>query len=196
MSRLVEEFLRETHLKEQLIPAKIEELYLELTENKELEKFLTTKAKDLPEEYRFLVTEISEEDEEKTLLNIIETSFEYRKRRIVNYFSKAGEKIVGFVAYFYYRNEVTDIKMFSFYPDKSNVVLLRDLRVLLKDLLSKYERVFWSAVEKNPANVIYRKVNEEFGGKEPEEFYDEKDHEKKVKLLQYCIESKTFQKIV
>jgi len=192
-SKLSEHVL-ETRLKWQLVPAKRKELDIELAANKELKKFLTTQAKDLPKEYRYLVSEITTDDEKFTLLELIDVGFEYSDSRgIVNFFSKEGEKIVGFAAYFYFENEVTDVIVFSLYPDKWEEFLQNNFREILANLLNKYKSVTWPAIKENPANAIYQKVNEEFGGKEPEEFFYEDDHEKKKKMLRYHVESKTFQ---
>jgi len=181
---------KETHLEAQLTYDKIEELYQELAVNKELEKFLTTKAKDLPVEYKNFVSEITD-DKEITLLKLIETGFEYSySRNIKNYFFKEDDKIMEFAACFYYGNEVTDIIMFSFYPDRSSEDKMRDFKELIINLSNKYERIFWKTSEINPDNVIFQKINEEFGGEKPEEFYYESDHEKRVKYLRYCIGTK------
>ena len=54
--------------------------------------------------------------------------------------------------------------MFSFDLNTLNVVLLRDLRTLLDDLVKRYPLVSWVAVKENPANRIYERVIKQYGG--------------------------------
>ena len=161
-----EKILRETHLQEKLVPASMNELSNVMSVDKDLENFLNLKAEQLPEEYLFLIQELTEDDKEKTLLNVIQTSLSWRLRgtELKCFFSKAGDKIIGFVAYIVRGNEVIEIKMFSFDPNNQNQFLIRDLNGLLINLLQQYEKVSWSALDNNSANSIYEKTINELGG--------------------------------
>ena len=55
--------------------------------------------------------------------------------------------------------------MFSFDTNRPNVVLLRDLKVLVDVLLEQYSKVCWIAVKDNPANKIYEKVVQDYNRK-------------------------------
>jgi hypothetical protein len=151
-------------LTEQLVPANIRTLIIAMNNDKELSDFLNTPAKDLPENYRYVVDEITEEDEDRTLYDLICGSISLRKS-IKSYFSENNGKLTGFTAYGVNKNEVIEIKMFSFNPSSgSGSGLLRDLRNLLNDLIVKYENVSWSALKINPANKIYQKAIQMYDG--------------------------------
>jgi hypothetical protein len=170
-------------LEEQLVPAKLDDLKHAMEQDKELYTFLNTPAKDLPEHYKFLVDEIYNDSENTTLYSLIKLALTYRMRgtQTISYFSKSGSKITGFAAYilYVYGNEVIEIKMFSFNPSQgSDAVLIRDLNNLLRDLVQKYNRVSWSAMKDNPANRIYEKAIEIYGGTMKE----------KKEEIHYCIE--------
>jgi hypothetical protein len=153
-------------LEEQLVPANIRELQIAMEQDVDLYTLLNTPAKDLPEYYRYLVQEISNDIENETLLTVIKLSLgRFARRSIFSYFSMAGSKITGFAAYMVQDNKVTEIKIFSFTPSVgSGVVLLRDLDNLLNNLVQKYDSVSWFAYRNNPANRIYQKAIEKYGG--------------------------------
>jgi hypothetical protein len=154
------------HLQEQLIPAQIHELTAAMSVDKGLYNFLTRKAKNLPREYLSLVQELTKDVENKTLLDVIKTGLTWNIRgtKTKCLFSKAGNKLLGFAAYIVRRNEVIEIKMFSFNPKRQRPVLIRELKELLKQLLQQYNKISWSAMEKNPANRIYQEAINEFDG--------------------------------
>jgi hypothetical protein len=82
-------------------------------------------------------------------------------------------RLVGFAAYAVATQKtqktVTDIKMFSFYPRNTNETLRKDLSDLVKSLQEEYAEVHWSALKRNPANLLYRIINRELGGEDPYE---------------------------
>ena len=154
-------------LNEQLVPAKWDELKYAMEQDSELHTFLKTPAKDLPDNYKLLVSEIDEHLMGMCLHDLIALSLSRRAGNFICYFSKSGLKITGFVAYQVSNNEVVDIKMFSFdpKPTATSFVLIRDLDKLLSELITKYNKVSWGAMPQNPANAIYKKVIEHYGGK-------------------------------
>ena len=155
------------NLNEALVPATLKDLKLAMKQDPELATFVKTKAKKLPYNYRFLVEELNPVYREKTLYDVMKTSLEHEqvvgsKTKLISKFSKTDDKITGFAAYLVNEyNEVTDMKMFSLTPE-SNLTLLLDLRKLLKDLTSKYDKVSWSALKENPANETYIKATEKY----------------------------------
>ena len=150
-------------LEEHLVSANLDDLKLAMEQDKALASFLNTPAKDLPEHYKYLVQEISNDVENETLYNLILMSL--RARRVIPYFSKSGSKITGFAAYQVANNEVTEIKIFTFNPKQgTGVVLIRDLITLLDELVEKYDKVSWAAMKDNPANKIYKKAVEKYSG--------------------------------
>jgi hypothetical protein len=171
-------------LREQLVPANLDELNKAMQADNNLASFLNTKAKDLPEEYKFLIQEITSENENKTLLSAIQASLTWNIRgtKMVSYFSKAGNKLTGFAAYIVRDKEVLEIKMFSFTPLQSATILIKDLDILLAKLVTEYSKISWTALEKNPANQMYQKANIKYGGKKLR-----KDEEG---IIHYCIERK------
>jgi hypothetical protein len=200
---LVEEFLakntKHEHLQERLVSAELNDLMEEMSKDEKLCTFLNTEAKDLPENYRYLIQEITKY-EDKTLLDLIKTSLEWNIRvsKINCFFSKAGEKIVGFTAYVSSMNKVTEIKTFSFNSERTNPVILGDLKNLLEKLLHQFKSVHWTAMKKNKANFIYQRAIDEYGEQKFFEF-DEKEisEEEAVKnenddeiIIHYHIESK------
>jgi len=163
-------------LEEQLVPAKMNDLNIAMQQNEELKKLLTTPSKNLPERYKYLVDEITDY-ENYTLLDIIDNTLKYK--RFIPYFSKMGNEMRGFVAYEVSKNEVSDIKLFSFDLSQAAVVLFRDLIILLDELVMKYKKVSWLALKANPANKIYQKAIEKYNGT-MEEIGNE---------LHYCIDN-------
>lgn len=167
-------------LEKQLVPAKLDDLKHAMEQDEELNIFLNTPAKDLPQHYRYLVDEISPDMENETLFTIIKLCFtKFGKVMVLPFFSMSGKEITGFVAYSVDNNEVSEIKMFSFNPSHgSAAVLIRDLDKLLSELITKYNKVSWLAMKVNPANRIYQKAIENYGGS----INDEGDE------IRYCIE--------
>ena len=134
------------------------ELDNEMEKDNNLKQLLYTPAQELPERYLYLLTEVFPNVLKYTLYDLIEMSS--NKSNIYSYFSKAGDKIVGWCAYHVSEDmdredEVDEIKMFSFDLSRPNPVLLRDLHILLDNLLEKYSSVSWAAVSENPATSVY-----------------------------------------
>jgi len=93
-----EQIYESQKLQEQLIPAKLNELRAEMDKDSQLNQLLTTKARNLPEGYKFLLEELTEEYEDKTLYYLIETCLTWKKAwgsNIKSYFSRVGEKLIG-----------------------------------------------------------------------------------------------------
>jgi hypothetical protein len=154
------------HLKKKLVLANLEKLQ-QLMLDKNLSILLTTKAEQLPSAYQFLVREISEDYKDKTLYDLIATSLNYNIKgtKTFSYFSEVNQTIVGFIAYIVFQKEVIEIKIFSFDLKHNNLVLLRDLKYLLDQLVEQYIGVSWTALIENPANKIYEKVLKDYQGK-------------------------------
>lgn len=68
--------------------------------------------------------------------------------------------------------------MFSFDITRPNLVLIKDLRKLLENFLSKYKEVSWAALKENPANKIYKAAIKEYNGQ-----FDDSDE----KIIVYTI---------
>ena len=156
-----------TNLNENLVPAKLKDLKLTMKEDPELAKFIKTKAKNLPDNYRLLVEEHTRENSDKTLYDLMTTAMMFKRimsLKLISLFTKTGNKITGFAAYTLNRNnEVSIIRMFSLIQNP-NTVLLRDFRLLLEEVTSKYEKVSWYASKNDPANKIYRKAIMKYNG--------------------------------
>jgi len=153
------------NLNEQLVTAKINDLHCVMQQDKELAKFLTTPAKELPIQYRYIVQEINN-NENETLYNLINVTCNYYKNTVKSYFSKVGTKLTGFIAYAHTRNndEIYEIKMFSFNPNRSATVFLADVIHFFDELTKTYKKITWAAIKENPANKIYQKAIEKYGG--------------------------------
>ena len=152
-------------LNEELVPAEISELNIEMDNNPNLKQLLYTKAVDLPEKYKYLVGEIYEDYEDVCLYDlIIQSQKKLGKDKV--FFSRTKQRLVGWAAYETdkLKNKVTEIKMFSFDLNKPNVVLLRDLYKLLDYLITKYDEVTWAAIKENPANKIYKSAINKYSG--------------------------------
>lgn len=155
-------------LTEQLVPANIELLKQAMQDDKELHKFLNTPARELPEHYKYLVGEITNDYANITLYTLIDMTLIYN--RFKPYFSMSGNKITGFAAYEVKGNRVTELKIFTLNKQKGGgVVLIKDLISLLDNLINTYEKVSWSAFKENPANKIYQKAIEKYNGNVVEE---------------------------
>jgi hypothetical protein len=152
-------------LTEQLVTAKWDDLKIAMQQDRELNVFLNTPAKNLPDNYKYLVREIDSSIENETLLTIIKMSFSnFGRGTIFPLFSKSGSKITGFAAYILNGREVTAIKMFSLNPQGVAPVLIRDLTGLLDTLIAQYDKVSWDAMRDNPANKIYQSAIKKYGG--------------------------------
>lgn len=144
-------------LQETTVKADLNLLDAQLETDTRLNALLDTPAKDLPENYRYLVDEIYEDEADKTLYYVIKESCSRLKS--TSFFSMAGDKIVGFFAYIIGAgNKVEEIKMFSFDLSRNNPVLAADLMWLLNGLRETYAEINWNALKKNPANEQYRKA--------------------------------------
>lgn len=152
-------------LKEGFVPANSGELERYMQQDKDLHTFLNTPVKDLPDRYKLLVQEITDGFANCTLLDLIKGAVMGRNIGVNPLFSETVNGSVGFAAYTVRNNEVTEIKMFSFYPTKeSGSILIRDLSRLLTELVEKYKKVFRSAMKINPANKICQRAIQQFGG--------------------------------
>jgi len=185
IDEFIDDVSKEEQLFEKFVPAKLEDLKSAMKKDEELKKFLNTPAKDLPQNYKFLVREITDDNSNKSLLYLIKSSLElhFKGTKTVPLFSVAGNKIIGFAAYIVdlEDNKVTEIKMFSFDPSKgSGSNLVRDLDNLLKDLIKQYEKVSWGAMKDNPANRIYKAAIKKYGG----------EIQERGDIIRYSIESK------
>jgi hypothetical protein len=151
---------------QEFVLANLGELERSMQQNMKLRTFLNTPAKDLPEQYKLLVQEITDEYANSTLLDLIKASVMGKKTIGANpLFSKTVNGLVGFAAYVVKNDEVTEIKMFSFDPDTdSDSILVRDLNKLLSELVGKYKKVSWSAMKINPVNEMYQRAIQQYGG--------------------------------
>lgn len=137
-----------------------------LKEDSELRQLMYTPVYELPEQYKYLLTESLPKIMDYALYDLIKISMAASNIRA--YFSKAGDKIVGWCAYHVSEDSETDvqvvdeIKMFSFDLTRPNPVLLRDLQNLVDGLLEKFSKVSWTANPDNPANKIYEQALEKY----------------------------------
>ena len=159
-----------TQINSALVPGNINELDRAIETDPELKKLLTSPQNELPSEYLYLIAEEFPNSKNYTLYDLIKLSMDYKN--ITSFFSKSGDKLTGWCAYRVATDIrsgisfVDEIKMFSFNgSDRINPVLIRDLKSLLDDLLTKYPIVSWAAVKENPANKIYIRALEEYESK-------------------------------
>ena len=152
-------------IKSSLSRCDISELDKQIKEDDNLRQLLYTPANELPEKYLFLLTETFPRISRFTLYDLIEFTIGYKDT--VSYFSKAGNKIIGWCGYHISKrfNGVDEIKMFSFDLNRPNPVLLRDLKNLVDKLITEYSFVSWGAVPENPANQIYEQALLEYKNK-------------------------------
>ena len=157
-------------LKSSLVHIDMSELDKQMKSDYELREILTTPAEDLPYRYSYLLGEVFAGWKALTLYDLIKQSFDKLGNDKV-YFSKAGNKLVGWAAYevdatcrFRPYTFVSEIKTFSFDVKRPNPVLFRDLKELLDKLIEEYKEVTWIAVKENPANDIYEKVIKVYNG--------------------------------
>ena len=148
-----------------LVPAKWEDLKYAMEQDSELHDFLKTPAKDLFGYYKCLVNELFTDFDTISLLRIIGLALGKRQARyITSYFYKYDSKILGFAGYIIDNYEVVEIKTFSFYPLGDGVIGEGYFYKLLDELVSKYNKISWNAMEKNPANALYKKAIEKYNG--------------------------------
>lgn len=151
-----------------LINCDMSELDKQIESNNNL-KFLKSPAKDLPEKYLYLLSEVFPGVMDYSLYDLIKMTNGYKNT--YSYFSVAGDNIVGWCAYQtsfdskLNKEIVSEIKMFSFDINRPNPVLMKDLKSLLDSLLKQYSQVSWEAVKENPANDIYQFVLNEYDEK-------------------------------
>ena len=165
--------VRQAFIRSALVQADIQSLENQMAEDESLSELLMTPAKELPVKYSYLLAEVFDGWETLTLYHLIAETFTKVPSNQI-YFSKAGDKIIGWCAYTteysrqYKQDIVNEIKMFSFDINRPNPVLLRDLETLIKTLLDKYGIIFWAAVKENPANRIYERAIEKYKGTKEE----------------------------
>ena len=175
--------IKQAFIRSALVQADMQSLENQMAEDKSLSELLMTPAKELPVKYSYLLAEVFDGWETLTLYHLIAETFTKVPKDHV-YFSKVGDKIVGWCAYTTARDPkqgyvyVNEIKMFSFDINRPNPVLLRDLELLINMLLDKYGIISWIAVKENPANKIYQRAIDKYNGSKEE--YNN--------LIQYLIE--------
>lgn len=150
-------------IENQLVRADMNELNVQMESDEQLKAVLTAKGEDIPKKYFYLIGEIFPNWDKYSLYDVMNLTADKLDPSHI-YFSKAGNKIVGWAAYQTnfdvktHSEYVSEIKMFSFNLSRPNPVLLRDLKLLMDKLVEKYSVVSWMAVAENPANTIYQKV--------------------------------------
>jgi hypothetical protein len=157
--------IREVRLQEELIPVnklswKI--LTQNMKEDPELKQRLTSPVLENPY-YRFLVAEVAPNLRHSSLLSIIAGTQKFPEFR--SFFCKVGNKITAFVAYVEDGDIITDIKIFSFMPEKqTNPAFAKDLIHFIKENQKTHSKIEWKALKENPANRAYMAVLKLFKG--------------------------------
>ncbi len=154
--------LKETMLlNEAKIPADMNLLNQEMDKNPSLKRLLNMPAKELAKNedlknYVYLLGEVlPEENEDNTLLDVIEGCLGYLKKGH-SFFSINSQNVLrGFMAYADgKKNCVKQLKMFSF-DQKGDATLYVDLMNFVIELCSNHIFVSWSAVNINEVNNAY-----------------------------------------
>lgn len=159
------ETIDENRLLEKRVSLSKNDFIQALQNDDELNKFLHTNVKDLPEEYKYLLQE-EMPNGDGTLFQLIDSSFAHLGDD-KNFFSIKNSKITGWMAYDTDKTDsnVLNIKMCSLTPDKNNIELIKDLKDFLDFLLTKYKYIQWFASQANKkGNKIYEKVIEMYNG--------------------------------
>lgn len=159
------ETVDENRLVENRVNMNKNEFIQAVQKDEELNKFLHTNVKDLPEEYKYLLQE-EMPNGDGTLFQLIDSSFAHLGDD-KNFFSIKNSKITGWMAYDTDKTDfnVLNIKMCSLTPDKNNIELIKDLKDFLDFLLTKYKYIQWFASQANKkGNKIYEKVIEMYNG--------------------------------
>lgn len=143
---------QEKRLQDKLIAATREKLDAAMEEDEYLNRLLSTPGRNLDGRYKNLLeTGGLPEYENSTLKDLIVGSLNTIKKGEA-LFSVAGddERLRGFVAYAVNdKNEVTRIKMCSFYLDQNNHGFVKDLDGLVGKLLEEHPKVSWASLAKN-----------------------------------------------
>lgn len=159
------ETIDENRLLEKRVSLSKNDFIQALQNDDELNKFLHTNVKDLPEEYKYLLQE-EMPNGDGTLFQLIDSSFAHLGND-KNFFYIKNSKITGWMAYDTDKTDsnVLNIKMCSLTPDKNNIELIKDLKDFLDFLLTKYKYIQWFASQANKkGNKIYEKVIEMYNG--------------------------------
>jgi hypothetical protein len=161
--------LKEIQLQEELVPvnkANWKLLTKNLGEDPELKQRLTSPALENPY-YRFLVAEVAPNLRHSSLLSIIAGTQKFPEFKA--FFCKAGNKLTAYVAYVEDGDIITDIKIFSFIPEKqTNPTLARDLIHFIKNSQNTHSKIEWKALKDNPANRAYMNILKLFKGERTE----------------------------
>jgi hypothetical protein len=150
--------LVEDHLQEKLVPATQQEfdsLKAQIATDPMLQKQLKTRLGDLPQ-YQYLyemdwVDDIS-------LLDVLELIDRENLFEIM--FVKSGVKFTGFLAYKDDGQQISKIKMASFFDDqiKANRTIVADMLVFIESGMKNHNSIQWTASRNNPVNSLYMKV--------------------------------------
>jgi carbonic anhydrase/acetyltransferase-like protein (isoleucine patch superfamily) len=158
--------INDKYIEKKLVPAELDILHLLMEEDKNIKALLNSPSKDLPLEYSCLVGELFREPEYKTLYDVIEKSFFgllMPDTIIQKFFLVDSKKIIGFFGYKANRGMVSNFKIFTFKPSlNDNIIPIDKLHNLFEELFTKYEKINFYTLKKNPSNKIYQEILEKY----------------------------------
>jgi hypothetical protein len=147
--------IKEQRLEEKLELATEQEFDLlqkQIDSDPELLRLLTSPMGDIPQ-YEWLTSNPYEKDH--SLFDGLKFMFFFEKKAKL-FFSKAGNKFTGFLAYMDKGSEITGIKIASFYEKKSNVTMAIDLINFIEKEIPCRKRIIWIAdIQNTWANNQY-----------------------------------------
>lgn len=151
-----------------LIPNTVE-LVRAMRKDPDLKKVLTTKIEDLQDtdtglNYKYFSTAPLN----WSLYEVVKFILDNSSVQSDFFYSKVGDKIVGFVEYVVGREDgkyiIEDMSVISFDLSKTNAVLARDTLSLVTKLRKEFASVSWAALAENPACNMYKRFCLKNGG--------------------------------
>lgn len=129
-----------------------------MAEDKELKRILTTPVAELNEQYLNLFPPENEDYwRGASIMDILRIYTNMEGYGVHNYLSFSKDEPIGWISYRTEGDVVAEINVIAFYLDRPNVSLIRDLHLLINDLLKDYSEVRYQSLDGNPVRGAYDK---------------------------------------
>ena len=151
-------------LREKLIDVDFSFIDKEMNEDENFKNFLMSPLEELPENYRYLLSDKDLEKFKGANLYDFMKFMDYAFDDFKTFLSEDG-KVLGWFSYKAYRDRVENIKIFSFHRSGDNgISFMKDVLKEIDHLISNYESVSWYSNIRNPFINHYYKVIEKYNG--------------------------------
>ena len=162
-------YMKEKQAIPQFVLLDMKSLNEQIEGDKQLKDLLSTPAKKLPEQYKYLIKESWCQWEDVTLNDVI-LAANFRLPKGQKLAIMLDNKIIGWCSF----NTMLDVKLHSFYAhniqvflfsnNTSNNILSEYFEYFINIILNNLHAVSWSAMKDNPMNKFYKIIIRKYHG--------------------------------